>query len=379
MSASCTRGGRAAGSVRAARLKDVTTMPRYTGIDAHKADLHTTVLEADGDEVDHFTVTNDAGGFVALSERLEPDDHVGIEASTVCYPVVEHLLREGHTVRVGHPKKLSKLMDPDYKDDDRDSWHLADLLRVGRFPIAYHPDANAFLARDVLRRREDLGQATGDLKRRIKSLISRYGLEPPVDSLYTKEGLAWLKDAGLDDDRDTMLRQYAEQYDLLEKQKAELETELARRAWEVPEVKDLVTIEGIGPYSALSLVFEIGPVERFDNLGTFRGYVGSAPRISQSGDTEHVDGERSSCNPRVKSVLGRATQCLIRSGRDNPIKAYYHKQRNAGCRTKQAKARARGKLSNSVYAMLRKGEPCSWSDPEFADRKVTELERAATA
>lgn len=27
--------------------------------------------------------------------------------------------------------------------------------------------------------------------------------------------------------------------------------------------------------------------------------------------------------------------------------------------------------------MLRKGEPCKWSDPEFAERKLTELERAA--
>lgn len=32
-----------------------------------------------------------------------------------------------------------------------------------------------------------------------------------------------------------------------------------------------------------------------------------------------------------------------------------------------------------VCAMLRKGEPCAWTDPEFADRKLTELEREATA
>jgi len=270
-------------------------------------------------------------------------------------------------------------MDPDVKDDDRDSWHLADLLRVGRFPPAYHPDPNAFLARDVLRRREDLGQQTGDVKRRIRSLITRYGLEPPVNDLFSQAGLAWLKDAGLGDDRDAMLRQYAEQLDLLEAQKGELETELARRAWEVPEARDLVTIRGIGIYSALLLVFEIGPVERFDNIGKFRAYVGSAPRVRQSGDNEHVDGERASCNRRIKAVLSRATQCLLRSGQDNPIEAYYHKQRDNGCSKQQAKARARRKLANAVYAMLRKGEPCKWSDPEFAERKVSELKRAAAA
>lgn len=127
----------------------------------------------------------------------------------------------------------------------------------------------------------------------------------------------------------------------------------------------------------MMLVFEIGPIERFDNIGNFRAYVGSTPRIHQSGDKEIVDGERISCNRRVKAVLSRAMDCPIRSNRENPIKAYYHKQRGNGCATQQSKNRARRKLANSVYAMLRKGEPCKWSDPRFADRKITDLERAA--
>lgn len=105
--------------------------------------------------------------------------------------------------------------------------------------------------------------------------------------------------------------------------------------------------------------------------------MGSAPKVEQSGETEVVTGDRVSCNRRVKAVLSRATQCLIRSNRDNPIKAYYHKQLDNGCSKQQASGRARGKLSHSVYAMLRKGEPSEWADPEFAERKVNDLERAA--
>jgi len=142
----------------------------------------------------------------------------------------------------------------------------------------------------VLRRREDLGQQPGDVPRRIKRLVTRYGLEPPVDDRWSAGGLAWLKAAGLGDDRDLMLRQYAEQLDLLAAQKDALEEELARRAWAVPEARHLVTISGIGIYSALLLVIEIKPVERFDTIGKFRAYVGSAPRVRQSGDTEVVDG-----------------------------------------------------------------------------------------
>jgi len=76
-------------------------------------------------------------------------------------------------------------------------------------------------------------------------------------------------------------------------------------------------------------------------------------------------------------VLSRATQCLINSQREPPIKASYHKQREQGCENQQAKARARRTLVNAVSAMLRKGERCEWSDPEFADRKITQLARAA--
>lgn len=148
----------------------------------------------------------------------------------------------------------------------------------------YYPDPNAFLVRDVLRLREDLGQQTRDVKRCIRSLVTRYGLDPPVKDLFRTNGLAWLKNAGLGDDRDVILRQYAEQHDLFESQKSHLETELARRAWDVHEARHLVTIEDIGIYSALLLVFEIGPVERLDNIGKFRAYVESAPQVRQSGD-----------------------------------------------------------------------------------------------
>ena len=352
-------------------------MTRYAGIDAHKTDLHVTVLDTDDDQTDHFHVPNTATGHEELTDRLDPDVHVGIEACDMAYPVVEYLLREGIEVQVGHPTKLSKLMDPDYKDDDRDSWHLADLLRVCRFPPAYHPDPNAFLARDVLRPREDLGQQIGDTKRRIKSLLRRYGLEPPVDGLWTSRGLAWLKEAGLDDDRDLLLRQYAQQLELLEAQKSALEEELGRRAWDVPEAKHLVTIEGIDIYSAMLFVFEINPVVRFDNLGKFRAYVGSAPRVRQSVDNKVAAGERTSCDRRVKAVLSRATQCLFRSNRENPVKAHYHKHRDNRCTAQQAKAWARGKLANAVYAMLRKANTATGRSRTSSTESTPKFERAA--
>lgn len=87
------------------------TKTRYAGIDFHTGDLHMTVFKEDGEEADHFTVANEAAGIESLTDQLREVDQVGIEACDPAKPVVEHLLREGIAVQVGHPTKLSHLMD----------------------------------------------------------------------------------------------------------------------------------------------------------------------------------------------------------------------------------------------------------------------------
>lgn len=83
-------------------------------------------------------------------------------------------------------------------------------------------------------------------------------------------------------------------------------------------------------YSSFSLVFEIDPVGRFDYLGKLRGKDGAAPRVIQSGDSDIVASERTLINRRMEAVLSGATQNLLSSRRENPIKAYYQKQRYHG-------------------------------------------------
>lgn len=43
-------------------------MTRYAGIDDHTANLHVTVLDETGSEVDHFTVTNDGRPSILLDD-----------------------------------------------------------------------------------------------------------------------------------------------------------------------------------------------------------------------------------------------------------------------------------------------------------------------
>ena len=50
------------------------------------------------------------------------------------------------------------------------------------------------------------------------------------------------------------------------------------------EVRRLMTIPGVGPVTALSIVGLVGDVGRFPSSGQLVGYIGLDPRVRQSGD-----------------------------------------------------------------------------------------------
>lgn len=349
---------------------------RYAGLDVGKESLTVSILTESGDEDASFTVPNKHRGWTQLAERLDEEDLVGLEAGTYAYPVAEHLMRAGFEVRLGHPKRIHAMIESDTKTDQRDSWHLADLLRVDRFPLAFHPDPELFRARDVIRRRMDKGQAATRLKNQIRSVLDRYGVEIPSGGLWTNDGMAWLKEPKFGDERDTLLREQVEELkQTLEHQEA-LEDELALIAEGREDVRRLLSLEGMGIYLALLVILETGPIERFGSIAKYRAYAGGAPRVEQSGETEET-GKRREANQRLKWAFGLVTGCLIRSRRDNPVKQYYRKQKAKVSMEVQARARARRKVVNIVYAMLRKEEPCRWRDKNQWERKVTKLERRA--
>lgn len=70
-------------------------MTHYVDIDAHAGDLLVRVLDHHADEINQFTIANDALGFERLSDPLRSHDRGGIEACDAAYPLIELLRREG--------------------------------------------------------------------------------------------------------------------------------------------------------------------------------------------------------------------------------------------------------------------------------------------
>ncbi len=73
-------------------------------------------------------------------------------------------------------------------------------------------------------------------------------------------------------------------HDALSSEVVRAERQLAGEALASPQVRRLMTVPGVGPITALSLIAVIGEVGRFPSARQLVGYLGLDPRVRQSGD-----------------------------------------------------------------------------------------------
>lgn len=105
------------------------------------------------------------------------------------------------------------------------------------------PEFQRVPCRDVPRLREDLGQQTGHVARRIK----RYGLGPPIEDPSREHTQALLKDAEFGDDRNLISAGTLGVVRTVRAAKPHFEAKLVRRALEVITALHLWTINRIHP------------------------------------------------------------------------------------------------------------------------------------
>ena len=74
--------------------------------------------------------------------------------------------------------------------------------------------------------------------------------------------------------------------DAYDEQIEKIEEKIERKVLESPAAQRLLTIPGVGQYTAAVIVAEVGEVERFDEDKQLVSYAGLDPVVHQSGDKE---------------------------------------------------------------------------------------------
>ncbi|CAH0315571.1 hypothetical protein SRABI96_05199 [Peribacillus sp. Bi96] len=137
----------------------------------------------------------------------------------------------------------------------------------------------------------------------------------------------------------------------------DLEDHIAALGNEMEEYKIIQLIPFIGEKIAVTIISEIGEIERFNHPKKLVAFAGVDPSVHSSGKftatINHITKRGSS---RLRHSLYLAVLCGIRSSRNKKLKAFYDKKKSEGKPAKVPIVACINKLLHWIYALLKRKE-----------------------
>jgi transposase len=379
------------------------------GIDVGKRAHEVCLLGADGQQIGRFfRFQHSKQGMASLVEFLHRQSEpciIALEATGHYWLALYHyLLQEGFTVVTVNPLQCHAYRRSTIrkvKNDRRDAWIIADLLRIGRVRPSYVPGRDIQPLRDLERFRMELVDQVGDAKRRILGVLDK--VFPEYESLFssvfittsrellkraataeefaaldlkeiaqvvrkashgrlgmeqaerlqqaarTSLGLPYLRDAAA-----VELRCLIAQVEFLDAQVKAIEAAIERLFSQVTQ--HLTSIKGIGSVSAATIYAEIGDIHRFPTMESLVAYAGIDPTVFSSGEFEgtqrHISKRGS---PYLRKALWMAATGARRWNSD--LDAFFAKKLREGKPYGVAMGALCRKLLGRIYIVLQENRP----------------------
>jgi transposase len=253
----------------------------YLGIDTHKRYSQVAVVDGDGNLQEESRLPNDR-----LSELAEQytGAEAAIEASGHYRPIYE-MLDEHLDVTLVNPSKNRIIADAAVKTDRVDAKRLALMLRADMLAESYVPPDEIRELRDLVRTRKSLVEERTAEKNRVRAVLTR--TNNTYDSeLFGPTGREFLAELSLSDTDRTIIEAHLSVIDEYDQQIERLEEKIERRVLESPAAQRLLTIPGVGQYTAAVIVAEVGEIERFDEDKQLVSCAGLDSVVHQSSDKE---------------------------------------------------------------------------------------------
>lgn len=263
----------------------------YVGVDVHKITYYVALLNEDGLRLEFSTPAEPHGLLSKLSE-------MGLEILSLAHETgptgfgLAWLCQElGVPVVVAAASKIPRPVSLGGKTDRLDAMKLAEFLAKGILKTVAIPTREEFSFRELERRRQQLIRRRAKLKQNIKSFLLKNGLSTPgapkrwpqaeVEALKKRDlGNAYLQ---------VTLESYLSELELFNSEITKLRRILHQEAIRLGKgvmIQNIRTIPGVGETVAHTFVAEIFRPERFERAEEICAYVGLAPIISQSGQSQ---------------------------------------------------------------------------------------------
>lgn len=304
-----------------------------------------------------------------------------------------------------HHVKKSKELDDNIqtKSDSKDPKVIAKLVIEGRFHFPYIPEGVYGELRATDKLKDDITKQIISIKNKIHRWLSIYF--PEYEKIYSvvesKSGFLILKETplpedivklgsegivkrwkqaklrGVGSDKAKKLEEAAkksigcknitssarreielliEDYERNQKHLELLNEDLNKLCDEIPMIKEIAEIKGIGMATAISFVAEVGDIRRFKSAKQVQKYAGLALKENSSGKHKGLTRISKRGRKKLRTILFRATIPLISFNEEfSSIYNYYIGRKDNPLKKKQALTAICCKMIRIFFTILSKG------------------------
>jgi len=351
----------------------VSNPTRWVGVDLHRRRSQIAIIDEQGELALSRRIVNDRDTFKDLLGDPE-GTHVAIEATYGWEWLAELLEEAGYDVHLAHPLRTQAIAAARVKTDAVDAKTLAHLLRTGLLPEAYIAPPELRDVRELLRHRAVLTRMRTAVKNRVHALLARQGIRQEHADLFGKAGREFLAALELPDGSRRRLDSLMSLIGDFDREITATTREIDARAKADERVPVLCQIRGVGRYTAMLIIAEVGDVKRFPTARHLCAWAELAPTVRSSDGKARLGHISRQGSPALRWALTEAAQKIPTGG--GPLRAMFERIAKRRGRNIAKVAVARQILTLCYYG-LRDGEIRCLKQQPIDDHDNHELAQAA--
>ena len=302
-------------------------MKLYAGIDLHSNNSVLVILDEQDRIVYERRLSNELPLILAqLAPYRRNIDAVAVESTFNWYWLVDGLMESGYTVKLVNTAAVKTYEGLKYTADEHDARHLAHLLRLGLLPTGYIYPQKERAVRDLLRKRAQLVRVRTAQNLSIQNLVSRntgQGISTREIGQLDENIIHEL--SGGDGNRALAIESNLAVMKVLEDRIRQIECVVLAEAKLKPAFEKLLTVDGIGKILGMTIMYEIGTIERFSKVGRFASYARCVGSSRWSNGKKKGEGNRKNGNKYLAWAFVEAAHFSVRY--NERIKRFYQRKK----------------------------------------------------
>jgi transposase len=318
--------------------------------------MYVCVVDPQGNKLLHQNIQNNDFDF--FLKKIAPFRHdltITAECMFAWYWLADACARENIPFVLAHALYLRAIHGGKNKNDRIDSEKLARLLAAHLIPVAYVYPADKRPVRALLRQRLCYVWRRSELLMRVQSFQQAQGHEPlPCTSRKRDLWGARLLERYPDPHHQLALQTDLATITHYDQMIAQLEKQLVRTTRQIAsrDYALLRTVPGIGQALALTLLYEVDDIERFETVQRFSSYCRLVKgTVASAGKIKGLRGAKLG-NPYLRWAIGEAA--VLGRRHDARLAAWHERL----CQQKgkfKANAIVASQLGRAIYFMLKNG------------------------